>query len=148
MTRQARFRFYTELRDSLSEDVQSGEVVRRFELPGSVKDMIESCGIPHTEVDLILAKDRPVDFSHLVDDDDRISVYPRFRSIDISTIVNVRPEPPREIRFVADTHLGRLARFLRLLGLDTSYENDWSDPELVDVSVSEERVLLTGTPSC
>lgn len=105
--------------------------------------MIEACGVPHTEVDLILANSRSVDFSYVVQDGDRISVFPRFESLDISPILNVRPEPLREVRFVADNHLGRLTRFLRLLGLDTRYEQDWSDPELVRISTSEHRILLT-----
>lgn len=143
MTRQASLRFYAELRDFLPEDLRSGEVTRSFDVPGSVKDLIEACGVPHTEVDLILANSRSVDFSYRVEDGDRISVYPRFESFDISPIVQVRPEPLREVRFVADNHLGRLARFLRLLGVDTRYEPDWSDAVLVKISTSERRVLLT-----
>ncbi|MGD2059985.1 MAG: Mut7-C RNAse domain-containing protein [Acidimicrobiia bacterium] len=143
MIRQASLRFYAELKDFLPECQRRGEVVRTFEVPGSVKDLIEACGVPHTEVDLILVNSRSVDFTHLVQDGDRISVFPRFESFDISPIVKVRPRPLREPRFVADNHLGRLTRFLRLLGLDTSYENDWSDPDLVRISTSELRVLLT-----
>jgi hypothetical protein len=120
-----------------------GTVTRSFDVPGSVKDMIEACGIPHTEVDLIVANSRSVDFSYLVEDGDRISVFPLFESFDISPIVKVRPEPLRIVRFVADNHLGRLARFLRLLGLDTLYERDWTDPELVRISTSCQRILLT-----
>lgn len=143
MIRQASLRFYAELRDFLPADLRSGEVVRSFDVPGSVKDMIEACGVPHTEVDLILANSRSVDFSYLVEDGDRISVFPQFESFDISPILKVRPEPIREMRFVADNHLGRLTRFLRLLGLDTRYDQDWSDPELVRISTSEHRILLT-----
>ena len=105
--------------------------------------MIEACGIPHTEVDLIVADGRSVDFSYLVNDGDGISVFPVFESFDITPIVKVRPEPLRTIRFVADSHLGRLARFLRLLGLDTLYERDWTDPELVRISTAEQRIILT-----
>jgi uncharacterized protein len=143
MTPHATLRFYAELRDFLPADEQSGEVTRRFDVPGSVKDLIEACGVPHTEVDLVLANSRSVSFSHIVEGGDRISVYPLFESFDISQIVKVRPQPLRTVRFVADNHLGRLARFLRLLGLDTLYENDWDDPELVRISTSERRILLT-----
>jgi uncharacterized protein with PIN domain len=143
MMRQASLRFYAELKDFLPKDAQAGELTRSFDVPGSVKDMIESCGVPHTEVDLILVNGRSVGFSYLVEDDDRISVYPQFESFDISPIVRVRPEPLREVRFVADNHLGRLTRFLRLLGLDTSYQQEWSDPELVRISISDRRILLT-----
>lgn len=118
-------------------------VVRSFDVPGSVKDMIEACGIPHTEVDLIVASGRSVDFSYLVSHGDRVSVFPVFRSIDITPIVKVRPEPLRTMQFVADVHLGRLARYLRLLGFDTLYERDWDDHELVRISTTEQRVALT-----
>jgi hypothetical protein len=84
-----------------------------------------------------------VGFSYRVNDGDRISVFPVFESLDITPIVKVRPEPLRTVRFVADNHLGRLARFLRLLGLDTLYERDWTDPELVQISISNQRTLLT-----
>lgn len=143
MSRRATVRFYAELRDFLPADLGSEAVIRSFEVPGSVKDMIEACGVPHTEVDLILASGRSVGFSHLVDDGEHISVYPTFRSLDITPIVEVRRPPLRTVRFVADTHLGRLARFLRLLGLDTRYETGSTDPDLVEISVAEERILLT-----
>ncbi len=143
ITYQATLRFYAELRDFLPRDPRSGTVSRRFDVPGSVKDMIEACGIPHTEVDLIVANGHSVGFSYRVNDEDRISVYPVFESFDITPIVKVRPEPLRTVRFVADNHLGRLARFLRLLGLDTLYGRDWTDPELVRISTSEQRILLT-----
>jgi uncharacterized protein with PIN domain len=112
-------------------------------VPGSVKDTIEACGVPHTEVDLIVANGRSVAFSYRVNGGDRISVFPVFESFDITPIVKVRPEPLRTTRFVADSHLGRLARHLRLLGYDTLYQRDWTDPELERISTSRQRILLT-----
>ena len=70
-----------------------------FEVSGSVKDMIEALGVPHTEVDLILANDESVDFSYRIQDGDKISVYPVFESIDIPSLVRLRPVPLREVRF-------------------------------------------------
>lgn len=118
-------------------------MIRTFDVPGSVKDIIEACGVPHTEVDLIVVNGRSVDFSHRVDDGDAISVYPVFESFDITPIVRLRPEPLRVTRFVADNHLGRLARYLRLLGFDTAYNTEWDDPDLIRVSLDDERILLT-----
>ncbi len=105
--------------------------------------MIEAIGIPHTEVDLIVANGHSVDFSYRVTDGDRVSVFPMFESFDITPIVKVRPEPLRTVRFVADDHLRRLVRFLRLLGLDTVHDHDWEDPELVRIATSQQRILLT-----
>lgn len=137
------FRFYAELNDFLPPARRFVAFRESFEVSGSVKDMIESLGVPHTEVDLILANGESVDFSYLVRDGDRISVYPVFESIDITPLLRVRPRPLRQIRFVLDVHLGRLANYLRMLGFDTLYRNDYRDEELARVSRDEERILLT-----
>ena len=131
------------MRGFLHKDLRSGTVTHSFNARGSVKDTIEACGIPHTEVDLIVANGHSVDFSYRVNHQDYISVFPVFTSIDITAIAKVRPEPLRAMQFVADDHLGRLARYLRLLGFDTLYERDWDDPELVRISTAEQRVLLS-----
>jgi uncharacterized protein len=105
--------------------------------------MIEALGIPHTEVDLILASGESVDFSYRVQNGDRISVYPVFESIDISSLVRLRPQPLRDVRFVADTHLGRLAPYLRIACFDTVYRSAYEDEELAKILSNEKRILLT-----
>jgi uncharacterized protein with PIN domain len=140
---QAKFRFYAELNDFLPPEKRQQAFSHTFELNPSVKDMIEALGVPHTEVDLILVNDHSVDFSYLLQNGDRISVYPVFESLDISPLVRVRPQPLRETRFVLDVHLGRLATYLRMLGFDTLYRNDYEDDELAHISSAEGRILLT-----
>jgi uncharacterized protein len=139
----AQVRFYAELRDFLSPARRAGEIVHAFHEPGSVKDVIESYGVPHTEVELILANGTSVDFSYQVRDGDHISVYPVFESFDVSGLVRVRPQPLREMRFVLDVHLGKLARRLRLLGFDCHYQRDAADAELVAIATGDRRILLT-----
>ena len=139
----ADLRFYAELKDFLAPERRAGTVTHAFRVPGSVKDVIESFGVPHTEVDVILANGESVDFSHQVSDGDRISVYPVFEAFDVSSLVRVRPRPLRTVRFVLDGHLGKLNRRLRLLGFDCRYANDPSDDDLVDISTAERRILLT-----
>jgi len=109
----------------------------------SVKHILETLGVPHTEVDLILANGKSVGFAYQVEEGDRVSVFPMFESLDISSLTEVRPEPLREPKFVLDNHLGKLAGYLRLLGFDTRYKNDFHDPELATISNQEERILLT-----
>ncbi len=140
---QATFRFYAELNDFLPKNRRFTAFTVPFELPASVKHMIESLGVAHTEVDLILANGEPVDFGYIVQDGDRISVYPVFESLDISPVSRLRPEPLRSPRFVLDAHLGRLAVYLRMLGFDALYRNDYADEELALVSSQENRILLT-----
>jgi hypothetical protein len=139
----AELRFYAELRDFLAPEHRSGRVEHTFARPRSVKDAIESLGVPHTEVELILANGESVDFGYRLADGDRISIYPVFESFDVGPLVRLRPEPLREPRFVLDGHLGKLARRLRLLGFDCAYANDMDDEELVRVSLGEGRALLT-----
>lgn len=141
--KQAHFRFYAELNDFLPADKRFTTFVHTFNFSASVKDRIESIGVPHTEVDLILANSESVGFDYAVQDGDRISVYPVFESFDIGQETHVRPDPLRDTRFVIDTHLGQLARYLRLLGFDALYRNDYSDEELAHISSEEHRVLLT-----
>ncbi len=142
-TKQATFRFYAELNDFLPPQKRYIAFAHPFEGRPSVKDLIETLGVPHTEVDLILANGESVDFSYTVQDGDRISVYPVFEAFDITPILRVRPKPLRVVRFVLDTHLGRLAAYLRLLGFDTLYRNDYRDEELAHISRHERRILLT-----
>ena len=143
MSHLATLRFYAELNDLLPEEHRAASITREFDVPGSVKDFIEACGVPHTEVDLIIVNGESVGFDHLVRDGEHISVYPVFESFDISPIAKVRASPLREITFVADVHLGRLARYLRLLGFDTLYDRNRLDTELAEVSSTEGRILLT-----
>lgn len=140
---EAIFRFYGELNDFLPPERRQAAFPHRFELSAPVKDMIEGVGVPHPEVDLVLANGESVDFSYLVRDGDRISVYPVFESLDITPVLRVRPGPLRDPRFVLDTHLGKLAGYLRMLGFDALYRNDYGDHELAALSAGERRILLT-----
>jgi len=138
------FRFYEELNDFLPSYRRKREFTIPFRPQNSIKDMIESVGVPHTEVDLILVNGESVDFNYIVRTGDRISVYPEFEAFDIVNLTRLRPEPLRRTRFVLDTHLGKLARYLRLLGFDTLYDNAWHDARLASISGSgEKRILLT-----
>jgi uncharacterized protein len=140
---QATFRFYAELNDFLPPARRQVAFPHTFEARASVKDMIEALGVPHPEVELILVNGAPVDFSYAVADGDHVSVYPVFESLDVTPLVRLRPQPLRQPRFVLDAHLGKLAAYLRLLGFDTLYRNDYADPVLAELSRAEHRTLLT-----
>jgi len=112
------------------QDHSSGGL-REFTISGSVKDLIESFGVPHPEVGQILANGIPVSFHYLVQDNDDITVSPGLHL------------PPNELKFILDVHLGRLAAYLRMLGLDTFYRSCLDDPELAEISAVEDRILLT-----
>ncbi|MBN2307693.1 MAG: Mut7-C ubiquitin/RNAse domain-containing protein [Candidatus Hydrogenedentes bacterium] len=136
-------RFYEELNDFLPEIVQKRDIPCLFPNRRSIKDLIESFGVPHTEVDLILVNSHSVDFSYTVQNGDRISVYPVFESLAIGSVTRLRPAPLRRPAFLCDAHLGKLARRLRILGLDAAFDNNADHRALAGRSRAEHRILLT-----
>lgn len=136
-------RAYAELNDFLEADSRGRDVRRPIQSHQTVKDVLEASGIPHTEIDLILVNGDPVSFQHRPAVGDRIAVYPMFEALDIGATARLRPEPLRHPRFVVDVNLGRLARLLRVLGFDVWWSSDADDQTLADISLDQQRILLT-----
>ncbi|MGD0017779.1 MAG: Mut7-C RNAse domain-containing protein [Candidatus Limnocylindrales bacterium] len=137
--------FHGSLNDFLPASRRGAAIAYRFEGEPSIKDAIEALGVPHPEVDLILAGGRSVDFGHRLGPGDRIEVFGLDRPIEAGRptgagLIPVASSPPR---FVLDGHLGRLARYLRMLGFDARYDNRATDDELARLSADERRILLT-----
>ncbi len=139
----ATIRFYAELNIFLQKEQKFTGVPFSFSQQVSIKHALESLGVPHTEVDLIIVNGEFVDFSYIIQQNDLISIYPVFETIDIQPIVKVRPSPLRVLRFVLDMHLGKLAAYLRMLGFDADYSNNRQDEELTAISINNDRILLT-----
>lgn len=136
-------RFYEELNDFIKSDLRKKDIQCSYYGKRSVKDLVESYGVPHVEVDLILVNGESVGFDYWVEDGDRISVYPMFERFNIEGVTKLGKAPLREPRFVLDVHLGKLAKYLRMLGFDSLYDCTMDDPELATLSHSTQRILLT-----
>jgi len=143
MIHQATFRFYEELNDFLPSDKKKVAFQRSFEGNPSIKDVIESIGVPHVEIDLILVNGISVDFKYILHDQDIVSVYPVFETLELSNVTHLRNKPLRETKFILDVHLGKLAKYLRMLGFDTLYQNDIPDAQIIRISLAEHRIILT-----
>lgn len=139
----ARFRFHAELNDFLPPTRRKRAFDHAFRGPVAIKDVIEALGVPHPEVDAILVDGRAVRFSHRLRDGERIDVYPDGGALREPPPLRLRPRPLRITRFVLDAHLGALARYLRMLGFDALYRNDYADAELARIAHDERRILLT-----
>lgn len=137
------FRFYGNLNDFLLLDRRQVEFAHFIKDQASIKDTIEAIGIPHPEISLMIVNGESVGFDYLIQPGDRISVYPRFTTLDVTALSQVQPPPLVQSRFVLDVHLGKLATYLRLLGFDALYRNDYNDEELAQISSQEQRILLT-----
>ncbi len=123
-------RFHEELNDFLPRQ-QSGQAIAvTFQGRRTVKDLIESLGVPHVEIDGIRARAVPVDFDYIVRDQDDIHVHPGFRMA----------LPPR---FVIDENVAKLCPLLRMLGFDTLYVPGVTDSWIADISNQDQRTILS-----
>lgn len=109
----------------------------------SVKDIVESFGVPHTEVGRLTVDGHDISFSHPGSNDDRVDVYPLCPPVDVLTPTLFRPETLAGISFAVDVNVGKLASLLRMAGFDTFYRNYISDQDLVEVAVQEGRIVLS-----
>lgn len=139
----ATFRFYEELNDFLAPERRRRSFSCGCARAATAKHMIEALGVPHTEVELVLVNGESSGFGRLLQDGDRVAVYPKFESFDVSSLLQVRGRPLRDPRFVADAHLGALARLLRMAGFDTLYDNHYDDSEIEAIAVDQGRIVLT-----
>jgi uncharacterized protein len=143
MSAQVTFLFYGALNDFLVANRQYKNFNHIIDGTPSVKDSIESLGVPHVEVDVIIINGHSVDFSHLLSPGDNIDVYPikegkqKFNVRHLIEKINGVPA------FVLDVHVGKLARSLRMLGFDALYTNSYTDQEITELAMTENRVVLT-----
>jgi hypothetical protein len=135
------FHIHGELNDFLPHARRDRPFVHPFDWRGSIKDRVESLGVPHCEIEALVVNGEPVGFHYLVQPDDVIDVLPHDPLAERDRLL--RDPLPDGRRFVLDTHLGRLACYLRMMGFDTLYRNDYADDELARISCEEERILLT-----
>lgn len=139
----ATFRFYEELNDFLAPQWRRREFACPCARAATTKHMIEALGVPHTEVELVLVNGESVGFDRLLEDGDRVAVFPKFEMLDVTPMLRVREHPLRATRFIADAHLGGLAHLLRMAGFDTLYDNNFQDSEIEITAASEGRIILT-----
>ncbi|PVY39625.1 Mut7-C RNAse domain-containing protein [Pontibacter virosus] len=137
MLHTAQFRFQGTLNDFLRPCQRNISICYTFAEHQTVKDMIEAMGVPHVEVREVLVNGKKVNFSKRLESDNQVEVYP-FEGGEAELLAGIADQ-----RFVLDVHLGSLARYLRLLGFDTVYGQHLHDPELVQISSEEKRILLT-----
>lgn len=111
----------------------------------SAKHAIEALGLPHTEVEWLAVNGLPAGLDRPLHGGDLVEAWPRLATMPpTGSFQRLRIWPaPAASRFVADAHLGGLARLLRLAGFDTLYRQDFQDQEIALISASEGRIVLT-----
>jgi hypothetical protein len=142
-TAKATFRFYEELNDFLPNNRKKVDFDVMFSERKSIKEIIEKFGIPPTKVDLILINGKSVDFNYTLKDGDRVSVYPVFERLNIQNVTQLRRVPLRRIQFIADTHLKKIVKPMRVLGFDIDFNGSYTTQEIIEKSIQEKRIMLT-----
>jgi uncharacterized protein with PIN domain/sulfur carrier protein ThiS len=128
----ATFRFCEGLEPFLAKENRNHAFQYTCARAATLKNAIEALGVPHTEVGSIVVNGEPATLQRAVRENDVIEIYPRETE-------KVGPVPI----FLADAHLGGLARFLRMLGFDTLHRNAFADAEIRRLASEEDRIVLT-----
>jgi len=136
-------RLYEELNDYLPPERRKRTFAWEVAPRATLGAVVDGLGVPRGTIDLALVDGAPVGLDHRVCDGERVALYPVFEAFDVGMVTRLPGRPLRRTRFVLDVHLGRLARYLRLLGFDCLYRNDAADDELAVVSAAEGRILLS-----
>jgi uncharacterized protein with PIN domain len=143
MRTHARFRFYAELNELIAPINRYREVERHCPPGATVKHMIEVFGVPHTEVEWVIVNGQAADFNYRMHDRDHVAVHPASVAPEIAHTIRLPGRPLRGVRFIADAHLGQLAKRLRILGFDVLYDNAYHDRDLADIFIRDDRIVLT-----
>ncbi len=109
----------------------------------SIKDIIESLHIPHTEIWAITCGTREFSFSHIPHRGEEIVLYSFPDRVDVTQPTHLRSAPLPKVVFQVDINVGKLARLLRMAGIDTWYKPQLSEGELAEEAVAQDRILLT-----
>jgi uncharacterized protein with PIN domain/sulfur carrier protein ThiS len=127
----ARFAFDSSLTAFLRRERRGGAFEFDCARAATLKNAIEALGVPHTEVGALTVNGLPATLQRIVRECDQVEVEAS------------KSGSGRDLRFVADAHLGGLARFLRMLGFDTLYDNAFADEAIRQLAYEEKRVVLT-----
>lgn len=109
----------------------------------SIKDIIESQGVPHTEIGRIVANGQAVDFSFIPRQEQKIELSAIHPPFDVFHPSLLRPHPLAEWRFIVDVNVAKLASLLRMLGFDTAYSRHFSDCSIARLAALEQRIVLS-----
>jgi hypothetical protein len=139
----ATFRFYEELNDFLPNNKKKIDFEAKLIGKKSIKEIIEEFGVPPEAADLILVNGKSVDFNHIINDGDRISVYPVFERLNIQNVTQLRRISLRRIQFIADSRLKKIVNPMRVLGFDIDFNVSYTTRDIIDKSLQEKRIILT-----
>lgn len=138
-----RFIIHGKLKSFLAKSAVKKPIDLVWEEHRSLKDWIESLQIPHTEIGRISVNSKNASLNERLQNKDIVEVFEIEGPYDPRKISQQQEKLLPEIKFIADVHLGKLVRYLRILGLNCSYEAPWDDNILAEKSFKEKRIMLS-----
>ena len=117
--------------------------VHHFDRRASIKDVIESLGVPHPVVGTLTVNGRDIGFDYILRDNDIVEAFPLAPPVNPLVPDTLRPDALDRIAFVVDVNAGKLALHLRALGFDTEYGSSTRDGEIAETAHFQKRILLT-----
>ncbi|MFO7818540.1 MAG: Mut7-C RNAse domain-containing protein [Thermodesulfobacteriota bacterium] len=115
----------------------------RLDRRANIKDIVESLGIPHTEIGSFGTSERRVYWDHIPSDGEVLRVESIVPPFDVTRPGILRPHPLPDLRFICDVNVGKLAVLLRMIGADAWMENDWDDACIAAAAQKFGRVVLS-----
>jgi uncharacterized protein with PIN domain len=138
------FIFYDYLQQLLKKKLRAvSTLVHHFDRRASIKDVIESLGIPHPVIGSLTVNGSEAGFDQILFDTDTVEATPLTAPVNPFIPTILRPVPLEKITFIVDVNAGKLALFLRMLGFDTIYGNEIRDSRLAEIASSQNRILLS-----
>ena len=128
------FRFHAELERFIARERRGIAFAYECARAATLKQAIESLGVPHTELGRIIVNTQQATLDRIVREGDLVQAFP----YEPGTAPFAEP-----LAFIADAHLGGLARMLRMLGFDAEFDNALHDREIIEQAAAEKRVVLT-----
>lgn len=110
----------------------------------SIKDILESLGVPHTEVGRIVLAGRDQTFEKIAEVGEHFHIHPLSPAMPPTVPTTLRPETLTDCIFLVDINVARLAGLLRMVGFDAeAVGRETTDKATLDKAIDEERILLT-----
>ncbi|MDN5336552.1 MAG: uncharacterized protein PWR02_1578 [Synergistales bacterium] len=143
-TMSVRLEFHGDLVALLKRNENKPETARLLFRTACAKDLIESQGVPHTEVGYITTGEGcECSFMYIPRFGETLHVWAHTPPVDVTRATLLFPNPLEDVSFIVDVNVGRLAKLLRLAGFDTLYHPDWDDDRIAEIAEGEGRIVLT-----
>jgi uncharacterized protein with PIN domain len=143
MSKFIQIRFYEELSRYLPPEKRKTWFCFQLKEPTSINNLLESINVPSGEIDLLLVDGQSVNTEYILNGDEHLSVYPKFERFNIRGLTKVREVPLRTPKFICDSHLGKLCKYLRMLGFDTLFATNLNLREMIYISLEQKRIILS-----